>query len=111
VSDGLAGDLAKLARASGLSARVALADIPLSEAAQEAISLDPTLFDAAVSGGDDYEILCCAGSGGTRFAAAARASGAPCARIGELIAGNHETIFLDEQKKAKNFNILSFSHF
>ena len=111
VSDGLVGDLAKLACASNLGAKVALASVPLSDAAREAIALDPNLLDVVLTGGDDYEILCCAGSGGTRFAAAARASGAPCARIGELIAGNHETIFLDEQKKAKNFNILSFSHF
>jgi thiamine-monophosphate kinase len=68
-------------------------------------------LDVALTGGDDYEILCCVGSGGARFAAATRASGAPCARIGELIAGNRETIFLDEQGKTRNFNRLSFSHF
>ena len=111
VSDGLVGDLAKLARASKLGAKVALASVPLSEAAREAIALDPSLLEVALTGGDDYEILCCAGSGEARFAAAARASGAPCARIGELIAGDRETVFLDEQGKAKNFNRLSFSHF
>jgi thiamine-monophosphate kinase len=111
VSDGLVGDLAKLARASKLGAKVALASVPLSDAAREAIALDPSLLDVALTGGDDYEILCCAGSGAARFAAAARASGAPCARIGELIAKDRETVFLDEQGKAKNFNRLSFTHF
>jgi thiamine-monophosphate kinase len=111
VSDGLVGDLAKLARASKLGAKVALASVPLSDAAREAIALDPSLLDVALTGGDDYEILCCAGSGAARFAAAARASGAPCARIGELIGGDRETVFLDEQGKAKNFNRLSFTHF
>ncbi len=111
VSDGLVGDLAKLARASKLGAKVALASVPLSDAAREVIALDPSLLDIALTGGDDYEILCCAGSGAARFAAAARASGAPCARIGELIGGDRETVFLDEQGKAKNFNRLSFTHF
>ena len=111
VSDGLAGDLAKLCRASSVAVDIDVARVPLSDAARAVVAADPAAIETVLSGGDDYEILCCAGSGGTRFAAAARASGAPCARIGELIAGNHETIFLDEQKKAKNFNILSFSHF
>ncbi len=111
VSDGLVGDLAKLARASNLGAKVALASVPFSDAAREAIALDPSLLEVALTGGDDYEILCCAGSGAACFAAAARASGAPCARIGELIAGDRETVFLDEQGKAKNFNRLSFTHF
>ena len=111
VSDGLVGDLAKLARASKLGAKVALASVPLSEAAREAIALDPSLLEVALTGGDDYEILCCADSGEARFAAAARASGAPCARIGELIAGYRETVFLDEDGKSMNFNRLSFSHF
>ncbi len=111
VSDGLVGDLAKLARASKLGAKVALASVPHSDAAREVIALDPSLLDIALTGGDDYEILCCAGSGAARFAAAARASGAPCARIGELIGGDRETVFLDEQGKAKNFNRLSFTHF
>jgi len=68
-------------------------------------------LDVALTGGDDYEVLCCVGSGGAQFAAAARAASAPCARIGELIAGDRETVFLDELGKPRNFNRLSFSHF
>jgi len=111
VSDGLVGDLAKLARASKLGAKVTLASVPFSDAAREAIALDPRLLDVALTGGDDYEVLCCVGSGGAQFAAAARAASAPCARIGELIAGDRETVFLDELGKPRNFNRLSFSHF
>ena len=59
VSDGLLGDLAKLARVSKVSSRIALADIPFSEAAREALALDPALLETLLSGGDDYEILAC----------------------------------------------------
>ncbi len=45
ISDGLLGDLGKLARASKVSARVLLADIPFSEAAQEALALDHAAFE------------------------------------------------------------------
>ena len=58
VSDGLAGDLAKMMRASGVSAIVDLGQIPLSPAAQKLVTADPSLLDRLVTGGDDYEILC-----------------------------------------------------
>jgi thiamine-monophosphate kinase len=57
VSDGLAGDLAKMMRASGATAVVEAEEIPLSAAARAALSADPSLFDRLVTGGDDYEIL------------------------------------------------------
>jgi len=44
ISDGLAGDLAKLCRASGVSAAVDLPLVPLSAAAREAVAVDPALF-------------------------------------------------------------------
>lgn len=48
VSDGFGVDLARLAEASGVGARVRLADVPVAPGA--------TLADA-LSGGDDYELL------------------------------------------------------
>ena len=50
VSDGLVGDLTKMLKASGASARVLLAQVPLSDAAREAIDLAPALFDVAITG-------------------------------------------------------------
>ena len=41
VSDGLAGDLAKLCRASGVSADIEIARVPLSPAATQALAADP----------------------------------------------------------------------
>ena len=57
VSDGFVGDLKKMLRVSGVGARVDLARLPLSAAAQAAIGADPGLFAVAATGGDDYEIL------------------------------------------------------
>jgi len=111
VSDGLAGDLAKLVKASRVGARVTLSDVTLSDAAREAIAIDSNLMEVALTGGDDYEILCCISADAAHFEQLARAAGAPCARIGEIIAGDGETVFLDREQKIIKFNRLSFSHF
>lgn len=58
LSDGLAKDLSRLCIASGVGARVRLADVPIPEAvraAAEAFAVDP--LDLAISGGEDYELL------------------------------------------------------
>jgi len=58
VSDGLAGDLAKMMRASGVTAVVEADRVPLSPGARQAVAASPGLLDLALTGGDDYEILC-----------------------------------------------------
>ncbi|PPC91726.1 MAG: thiamine-phosphate kinase [Methylocystis sp.] len=103
ISDGLAGDLAKLCRASGVSAVVDLASVPLSAAAREAIAIDPALFETAITGGDDYEILIAVGSEAP--------PAAPACRIGDFMAGSAPPIFLDGHKKPVFFKKLSFQHF
>ncbi|HEY8268017.1 MAG TPA: thiamine-phosphate kinase [Xanthobacteraceae bacterium] len=57
ISDGLAGDLAKLAAASGVSARIETKDVPLSAAARQVLDADPSVIKTILAGGDDYEIL------------------------------------------------------
>ena len=75
VSDGLAGDLAKLCRASGVSAVIERASIPLSAAAATLLARGTVGIEAIVSGGDDYEILCAIPE--NRFDAFAQAAGTP----------------------------------
>ncbi|MEM1317980.1 MAG: thiamine-phosphate kinase [Pseudomonadota bacterium] len=58
VSDGLIGDLAKLCNASGVSADIDLADMPISDAAKRTVKCgDPSILTAMATGGDDYVIL------------------------------------------------------
>lgn len=112
VSDGLAGDLAKLLRASGVSATVDVQLTPLSPAARMAIEIEPDLLDLAITGGDDYEILCCVGAdAAASLERAAEEAGIALTRIGAAIRGSDPPTFLDRNGKAKLFNKLSFSHF
>lgn len=111
VSDGLAGDLAKMMRASGTGASIELARVPLSDAAQAAIALDDRLFETALTGGDDYEILATiAPAQCASFEAGAQAAGVVVTRIGDVVAGE-ATSFVDENGAARTFARASFSHF
>ena len=56
LSDGLVGDLPKLAQASGLAAHVAVERLPLSDAIRAAVPMARAL-EWALSAGDDYELL------------------------------------------------------
>ena len=110
VSDGLIGDLTKMLKVSGVGANVHLARIPLSSAAREAIALDPALFETALTGGDDYEILCSvAPARAAAFEAGAKATGIAVTRIG--IAEGERPIFLDNEGRERRFARGSYSHF
>jgi thiamine-monophosphate kinase len=110
VSDGLAGDLAKLCRASGVAAEVDVARVPLSEAAQAAVAAQPVLLEAVLSGGDDYEILLTlAPDKLPAFRAAAAAAGIAVAEIGRVSAGQGARFVRDG--KALSFARPSYSHF
>src|SRR5690242_19306428 len=51
VSDGLAGDLIKLCRVSGVAARIDVGSVPLSDAARAAVAADPAMRETALTGG------------------------------------------------------------
>ena len=110
VSDGLVGDLEKLARASNLRAQAELDRIPFSAAAREAIALDPALIACAVTGGDDYEILCCAAEGAA-LRAAAKDAGVALSQIGEIVVGPPGAVFIDRRGNPVSYGKKSFSHF
>jgi thiamine-monophosphate kinase len=57
VSDGLLGDLAHMARASGCGAVVEAARLPLSDAARAVLAAHPERLTDVLTGGDDYELL------------------------------------------------------
>ncbi len=111
VSDGLCGDLAKLARASNASACVELARVPLSDPARELLALEPKLFERAMTGGDDYELLFCSTVPEVEILRLAQACGARCTKIGEILKYGAAPTFLDAEGKPVIFSALSFNHF
>jgi len=112
VSDGLIGDLTKLLKVSQVSARVELARIPLSPAAAGLIALQDDLFDRAVTGGDDYEILCTVPpTHSSEFEQAAAAANINVTYIGDVIAGPQAPLWIDRNGQTKIFAKASFSHF
>ena len=110
VSDGLAGDLTKLCRVSGVAATIDAGAVPLSDAARAAIALDPALRETAFTGGDDFEVLCTVPEARTAaFRAAAQAARVPVTDIGAVAAGEGAR-FLDGGRELA-FKRLAFSHF
>jgi thiamine-monophosphate kinase len=112
VSDGLAGDLAKLCAASGLSAAIDLPAIPLSKAASAALAAGAVSMSEIVSGGDDYEILCTVSQDAfEEFMREARTAGVAASPIGSIIAGVAPPKFLDAMGAELSLTRLSYSHF
>jgi thiamine-monophosphate kinase len=112
VSDGLAGDLAKLCAASRMSAVIDAPSIPLSAGAAAALAAGAVGIEALVSGGDDYEILCAIPEDGFEpFAGAAEVAGVAVSSIGTVIAAASAPKFLDARGKEMPLPRLSYSHF
>jgi thiamine-monophosphate kinase len=112
VSDGLAGDLAKLCAASDMTADIGLSKIPTSPAAATLLARGVADIAALISGGDDYEILCTVPeSHRDAFVSEARQAGIAVTEIGVVMAGAGSPRFLDGQGHAIALKRLSFSHF
>ena len=112
VSDGLAGDLAKLCVASRISAVIDAPSIPKSPAAADLLARSAVSLETLVSGGDDYEILCTVPEAHAgAFASEAERAGVPMSVIGTVIAGQEPPRFLDGQGREIQLSRLSYSHF
>ncbi|PLX39445.1 MAG: thiamine-phosphate kinase [Hyphomicrobiales bacterium] len=113
ISDGLTGDLAHICEASGISAELRLADMPISEAGMAVLAVDPDEIHSIIAGGDDYEILAAIPPDrADRFKAAAAEAGVPVAAIGTCTEqrGDHVT-FLDSGGMPVELDDTAFRHF
>jgi thiamine-monophosphate kinase len=91
LSDGLVGDLPKLAQASGLAAHVAVERLPLSDA-MLAAATSTQARDWALAAGDDYELLLAVPPARfTELEAAAAQLNLRLTAIGELRSGSGVT--------------------
>jgi thiamine-monophosphate kinase len=112
VSDGLAGDLAKLCAASGVSAVVDTPSIPTSVTAASLLSHGVIGIETLIAGGDDYEILFTVPEAkADAFTEAARQAGIAVTAIGTIMAGEGLPRFLDGAGRELSLTRLSHSHF
>jgi len=111
VSDGLAGDIDKLAKVSHAGAVIEAASVPLSPAAAKAVTHDPALLEALLTGGDDYEIVAAVPDGNASgFEAEATAKGVTVTMIGR-IEGATGTRVLGEGGRSIKLGPKGFAHF
>jgi len=111
VSDGLAGDFAKLCRVSQVAADVDVSLVPLSDAAKVVIAQDAGQLETALTGGDDYEVLCTVPADKVAsFRAAAQSANVAVTEIGAIKAGEGAR-FMGAGGKALTFKRAAFSHF
>lgn len=111
VSDGLVGDFAKLCRVSGVAADIDVARVPLSDAARIVLTTEPSARETALTGGDDYEILCTVQPAKVdRFRVAAMAAKVAITEIGTIEEGEGVR-FLGDDAKPLVFAQGAFSHF
>ncbi len=112
VSDGLAGDLVKLCRASGVAADVDVWRVPLSDAARAARDEEPSLVETILTGGDDYEVLATIPADVVpAFFNAALTADVKVTEIGRIAAGEGTARFMGEHGEVLRFAWPSFSHF
>ncbi len=110
VSDGLAGDFAKLCRASKVSATIAVERVAFSDAAKAVFATETAMRDVALTGGDDYEIVCTVPPARVdAFRDAAKAAKVMVTDIGEIGEGEGVRFLADGQDLA--FEHASYSHF
>ncbi len=112
VSDGLAGDLAKLCAVSGVSAVIDASAIPLSASAKVLLDRSVVGLETLVAGGDDYEILCTIPENHMpAVAQAAQQTGVPVTVIGTIVAGASPPRLVDQAGRDIVLKRLSYSHF
>jgi len=111
ISDGLVADLGHIAEASSVGAVIEAALLPLSPAARAIIAADPLRLSAALSGGDDYELLFTAGTeADAALAALAGELALPLTRIGRIEAGRGVEV-LDDRGEPLAVPVAGYRHF
>jgi thiamine-monophosphate kinase len=111
LSDGLAGDLAHIARASGVGARIDVDALPLSAALRG--QPRELALRCALAGGDDYELCFTAPvSARAQVEAAGQGAGVAVTRIGDMQAlGDAPVSYIDGAGRALDLRLSGYDHF
>ncbi len=113
ISDGFVGDLRKMALASGVSMEVHAGNLPFSPQVREALAL-PGAMVAALTGGDDYQILFTVSPARLEaFREAAALQDVTVTQIGHVVPSDAQSpIFIRELKGVDvTASAGSYSHF
>lgn len=112
ISDGLAGDFAKLCSASSVGGVINAADVPLSDAAARWLAHEPKHLGNVLTGGDDYEVLMSVPDENiSAFEGDCASSRLQISRIGRITSRNEGVHVLGQDGTAMQFEQLSYDHF
>ncbi len=110
VSDGLVGDCAKLAKASGVAFQIEAAKVPLSSAVARFVDHESDYLKTALTGGDDYEILLTVAAETQKsFEAAAAKLPLEITCVGRAVDGEGVEVF-DAAGDVLKFTQMSYDH-
>ncbi len=110
ISDGLVGDAGHLAAASGVGLDITLSSVPISPLLAEYVNRELALR-RALTGGEDYELLCTvpAGGVGERRRAFEQRFGTRLTRIGQVT--EREVRWLDDAGRVVQLIARAYDHF
>ncbi len=112
ISDGLVGDVEKLARASHAGALIEAGSVPFSPPAQKALQREPRLLAILLTAGDDYEIVAAVPeASAAAFEAEAQAKGVPVTMIGRIGGPSGDVRVLAPDGKLLELDRKGFAHF
>lgn len=113
VSDGLVGDVEKLAHVSRVGAVIEAANVPFSPAARKALAREPAaLLANLLTAGDDYEIVAAVPeASASAFEAEAKDKGVPVTAIGRISGSGAEVGVLGPDGQALALDRKGYAHF
>jgi thiamine-monophosphate kinase len=112
VSDGLVGDVEKLAGVSHVGALIEASRVPFSEPARKALEREPKLLEALITSGDDYEILAAVPDASScSFDSEARGKGTGVTRIGRIEGRPGSVMVLGADGQTLKLGRKGFTHF
>ncbi len=110
VSDGVLADLGHILDASVVGARLERALFPLSPGFCRALAEDPAVFELALSGGEDYELLFTVPVAKEHLLAALIVD-VPITRIGIVTAADQGLLLVDEAGRMRSARAKGYNHF
>ncbi|TLM63151.1 MAG: thiamine-phosphate kinase [Deltaproteobacteria bacterium] len=112
LSDGIASDLEHILQASGVGAEIRRAAVPLSPPFRARLERQPELFDLALGGGEDYELLCTVPAARVAEAlAVGERCGVPLSAVGAITPAGTGLQLRDDAGTVRPLRVRGYDHF